>query len=193
MTRILEYRNENNVSDIQIAAHASDLVLAGSETTATALSCITYYLLHTPHALKVLREEIDKAFKSYDEINAMSTSSLKYLQAVCLEGMRIYSPLPFALPRVVPPGGDTVDGHFLPAGVSQNFSSFLGGEMANNYMKTIVSTNPVAASLDARNFKDPLSFKPERWLNSNKTDKLDASQPFSLGSRGCLGKRYVFV
>ena len=32
--------------------------------------------------------------------------------------MRIYPPLPFALPRVVPAGGDTVDGHFLPEGVS---------------------------------------------------------------------------
>lgn len=115
----MEHRDENNVSDIQIAAHASDFVLAGSETTATALSCITYYLFHTPHVLKMLREEIDGAFKSYDEINALSTSPLKYLQAVCLEGMRIYSPLPFALPRVVPAGGDSVDGHFLPAGVSE--------------------------------------------------------------------------
>lgn len=123
LTRILEHRDENNVSDIQIAAHASDFVLAGSETTATALSCITYYLLHTPHALKALTDEIDGAFKSYGEINAMSTSSLKYLQAVCLEGMRIYSPLPFALPRVVPAEGDTVDGHFLPAGVSENSKS----------------------------------------------------------------------
>ena len=33
--------------------------------------------------------------------------------------MRIFPPLPFALPRVVPAGGDTVDGHFLPEGVSQ--------------------------------------------------------------------------
>lgn len=33
--------------------------------------------------------------------------------------MRIYPPLPFALPRVVPAGGDTVDGHFLPEGVSR--------------------------------------------------------------------------
>ena len=31
--------------------------------------------------------------------------------------MRIYAPLPLGLPRVVPRGGDTVDGHFLPAEV----------------------------------------------------------------------------
>lgn len=65
-----------------------------------------------------LRQEIRSTFKSYDEINGTSTQSLKYLNAVALEAMRIYPPLPFALPRVVPLGGDTVEGHFLPEGVS---------------------------------------------------------------------------
>ena len=32
----------------------------------------------------------------------------------------MYPPLPFALPRVVPEGGDTVDGKFVPAGVSKS-------------------------------------------------------------------------
>lgn len=118
LTRILEHRDEEQISDIQIAAHASDFVVAGSETTATALSCITYYLLRTPHALRALQEEVRRTFSSYGQISASSTAPLKYLQAVALEGMRIYPPLPFALPRVVPQGGDTVCGHVLPAGVS---------------------------------------------------------------------------
>lgn len=91
---------------------------AGSETTATCLSCITYYLVRNPEICRKLQEEVWSAFESYDEINAKSTSSLKYLNAVCLEGMRIYAPLPFALPRVVPQGGDSVDGYQLPANVS---------------------------------------------------------------------------
>ncbi len=68
--------------------------------------------------METLRSEIDSAFKSYDDINAIAASNLKYLHAVALEGMRMYAPLPFALPRVVPEDGDTVDGHPLPAGVS---------------------------------------------------------------------------
>ena len=91
---------------------------AGSETTATTLSCITYYLLQYPRVMKILRSEIDSAFNSYDDINATTASNLKYLHAVALEGMRIYAPLPFALPRMVPEGGDTVDGHLLPGGVN---------------------------------------------------------------------------
>jgi cytochrome P450 len=66
----------------------------------------------------LLQQEIRSAFKTYSEIDGTSTIPLKYLSAVALEAMRIYPPLPFALPRVVPAGGDTVDGHFLPEGVS---------------------------------------------------------------------------
>lgn len=44
---------------------------------------------------------------------------------------------------------------------------------------------------DERNFPDPYEFKPERWLSPDGPDILEASQPFSLGSRGCLGKKCV--
>ncbi len=91
--------------------------VAGSETTATALSAINYYLIRTPHARKLLQDEIRSAFKSYKEIDATSTAPLKYMEAVCKEAMRMYTPLPLGLPRVVPEGGDTVDGEWLPGGV----------------------------------------------------------------------------
>lgn len=68
--------------------------------------------------MQLLRQEVRSAFKSYDEIDGNSTQPLKYLSGVALEAMRIYPPLPFALPRVVPPGGGIVEGHWLPGGVS---------------------------------------------------------------------------
>ncbi|KAJ8128639.1 hypothetical protein O1611_g4997 [Lasiodiplodia mahajangana] len=175
MTRILEHRSQDRhqASDLQLAAHSWDFVIAGSETTSTVLSCCTYYLLSNPEAMNKLKAEVRGVFSDSAAINDASTKNLPYLNAVCLEAMRIYPPLPFALPRVVPEGGDTVDGQFLPAGV-------------------IVATSPVAAGLNARNFKDPLTFRPERWLDSSvsseERDNLEASQPFSLGARGCLGK-----
>ncbi|KAL9624077.1 MAG: hypothetical protein Q9160_001599 [Pyrenula sp. 1 TL-2023] len=117
-TRILENNDDDDaISHTQLAAHASDIVLAGSETSSTCLSTITYHLLRNPSILQELQAEVRNTFASYEEIDAASTASLKYLQVVILEGLRIYPPLPFALPRVVPKGGDTVDGHFLPAGV----------------------------------------------------------------------------
>ena len=32
-----------------------------------------------------------------------------------------------------------------------------------------------------------MKFKPERWLETGSKDIKEASQPFSLGTRGCLG------
>jgi cytochrome P450 len=78
---------------------------------------MTYYLLKNPSIMEKLRDEVRSAFGRYDDINALSTAPLKYLKAVAQEAMRVYPPLPFALPRVVPKGGSTVDGYFLPEGV----------------------------------------------------------------------------
>ncbi|XXH01255.1 hypothetical protein Hte_007609 [Hypoxylon texense] len=165
-----DYKHQHKVSDVELAAHVSDFVLAGSETTSTVLSTATYYLLNTRDVYRKLASEIRSAFKSADDITEANARDLVYLNAVCKEAMRMYAPLPFALPREVPEGGDTVDGYFLPAGV-------------------VVATNPIAASLDPKNFADPLLFNPDRWLDDYQgEDDLEASQPFSLGARGCLGK-----
>ena len=48
----------------------------------------------------------------------MAVSRLPYLRAVCLESLRLYPPLPFGLPRVVPKNGAMIDGYVIPTGVS---------------------------------------------------------------------------
>ncbi len=118
MTRILEQRDPAKVSDLQLAAHASDFVIAGSETSATALACILFHLVKDPAVMAKLCGEVRSGFQSYNDICSQSTLPLRYLKAVILAGLRIYPPLPFALPWVVPEGGDTVDGIYLLAGVS---------------------------------------------------------------------------
>ncbi|KAJ2996690.1 hypothetical protein NUW58_g893 [Xylaria curta] len=145
LTRILEDRDPNVVSDQQIAAHASDFVIAGSDTTSTTLASLIFYLLKNPSVMTRLVDEIRSTFQRYEEITYNSTASLQYLRAALLEAMRIYPPVPIGLPRVVPEDGDTVDGVSLPGGVT-------------------VSTNPLAACLSQDNFQDPWSFKPERWI-----------------------------
>ncbi|KAH8635732.1 hypothetical protein IG631_11133 [Alternaria alternata] len=111
--------------------------------------------------------------------------------------MRIYPPLPFPLPRVVPQGGDIVDGHFIPEGVSElvivGAAIFLGILANYKVPQTIVSTNPFAASMSSQNFLNPWKFDPERWLRKDGKDTLGASQPFSLGTRSCLGKRTILA
>ncbi|KAJ5870148.1 benzoate 4-monooxygenase cytochrome P450 [Penicillium solitum] len=176
MSYLLRERSEfdQEVSDTQLAAHASDFVIAGSETTATTLLVVAYYLSRYPEITRKLQKEVRSAFDSYEEINGSSTARLRYLHVICLEAMRMVPPLPLGLPRVVPKGGAMVDGHFVPEGV-------------------IVSTNPLAASLDPKNFEDPWTFDPDRWLQDGKEQFGEASQPFSLGSRSCLGRSLAWL
>ncbi|KAK4169714.1 cytochrome P450 [Cladorrhinum sp. PSN259] len=152
-----------------IAAQLSDVVIAGTETSALALSTANYYLMRNPEVLAKLHAEIRGTFQRNEDITVESTQKLEYLNAVLNEAMRLMAPVPWPPNRIVPPGGDTVDGHYLPAG-------------------TWVSTNAFSAARSPDNFKDPLEFKPERWLAQDPEDNLDASQPFSLGSRSCIGK-----
>lgn len=92
--------------------------IAGSETTATTFAVVTYYLSHYQDITKRVQEEVRNAFNSYEDINGSSTAGLRYLHTICLEAMLIFPPLPLGLPRVVPKGGATMDGYFVPEGVS---------------------------------------------------------------------------
>lgn len=46
---------------------------------------------------------------------------------------------------------------------------------------------------DKRFWSKPEEFYPERWIDPKNTDKKEASQPFSLGPRVCLGKKYALT
>jgi cytochrome P450 len=70
------------------------------------------------HVLERLTTEIREKFQVDEEITFDSIQSLPYLDAVINEGLRLCNPVPGGLPRVVPEGGDTYCGIFLPEGVS---------------------------------------------------------------------------
>ena len=97
-----------------LAAQGSTLVTAGTETTSTFLSAATYYLLRNPEVLEKLKTEVRSAFASSGEIDGENTKLL-YLNAVVEEGLRIFPPAPFGLPRVCP--GAMTDGVWVPKGV----------------------------------------------------------------------------
>ena len=95
----------------------NSIILAGSETTATALSGCMYLLCTNKEALNRLSQEIRSTFRSDSEITSAQCVPLPYLNAVIEETLRIYPPVATHLPRVVPKGGATVAGEFLPEDV----------------------------------------------------------------------------
>lgn len=56
-----------------------------------------------------------------------------------------------------------------------------------------VSVWQLAANYSARNFTKPEEFRPERFLGDPEfsNDSLDVVQPFSVGPRNCIGRKYV--
>jgi len=112
------------MSKEEIIPTFATLLLAGSETTATLLSAVTFYLLKTPAVMAKLTHEIRSSFTAEGEITQISVNRLKYLLAVLDEAMRIHPPTPRGGPRVVPGKGEYIDGFWVPGGVSSFFFFF---------------------------------------------------------------------
>jgi hypothetical protein len=102
-----------------LTANVSILIAAGSETTATLLCGVTLILLKNPVALSNLKKEVRSSFQSEEEITLTSVDKLGFILACLDEAMRMYPPVPIGLPRQFPPSGATIDGHWVPGGVSK--------------------------------------------------------------------------
>jgi cytochrome P450 len=75
------------------------------------------------HVYDKLVAEVRGRFATEDEIRFEILKDLPYMSACINEAMRIFPPVPAGLLRTVPKNGDTIDGYFVPGGVSrQTFS-----------------------------------------------------------------------
>ncbi|CAD0088154.1 unnamed protein product, partial [Aureobasidium vineae] len=159
----------------EMHTNATVFMIAGTETTATLLSGLTYYLLINPDKLAKLVAEIRGAFTLETDITVDELARLPYLRACVEEGLRMYPPVPAGLPRKVPEEGAMIAGKFVPGNVT-------------------VSVNSWATYQSTTNFRNPTNFVPERFLGDPEyaTDNIAALQPFSLGPRNCLGKNLAY-
>lgn len=106
------------MSKPEIEETADTLIIAGSETTASVLSGVTYFLTTHPEVMAKLANEVRTAFQSENEITVLSVQKLRYMLAVLDESMRVYPVVPMGLTRVVKPGGDYICERYIPEGVS---------------------------------------------------------------------------
>ncbi|POS79313.1 cytochrome P40 monooxygenase [Diaporthe helianthi] len=159
---------------------AGVLIAAGFDTTAVTATAASYYIARSPKTLERLQEELFERFSGASEMNCTTIQQLPYLAACIEETMRIMPPITFGLPRESP--GAIVDGHFVPKG-------------------TVVSTSGWSITRRPDHFFEPEKFHPERWLPAGHKyfDKLfcndlkEASQPFSMGPRICLGINLAYT
>ncbi|KAI5918888.1 cytochrome protein [Camillea tinctor] len=173
----------HELTDEELVANSDLIMLAGSETTASLLSGVTYWLLKTPHALKRVTEEVRNAFNSEDEITFNETRArLPYMMACLDEGLRLFPPIPLGLPRIIPKGPPVqISGWTIP-------------------QDSVVSVHHLSAYHSELNFHRAQEYIPERWLPESTgdsaspffNDRRDAHKPFSFGPRDCIGRNLAY-
>jgi cytochrome P450 len=151
-------------------------VVAGTDTTATGLKTIMLHVMTNAAVYRKLQAEIDSSSANgtiSSPIKDAEARQLPYLQAVIKEGLRIKTPAGGAFFKTVPPGGDVINGHFVPAGTEIGVShlSFL-------HSKQIFG-------------EDAEVFRPERWIDADQEylAKMNSvvELVFHSGKYQCLG------
>ena len=128
--------------------------IAGTETTAGFLAGLFNLLLRDLRVLDKLTHEIRSAFPTDEDLTYEALNKLPYLTAVIDEGLRCFPSAPIGFTRTVPAGGDTVDGQFIPGGVSiprkqLSLDKWMGLILRNvdDRFRPYVGSNPQRAQL----------------------------------------------
>ena len=168
----------------ELISEAGLLIIAGSQTSATAITSTIFYLLQNPATLSKALSEVLNAFPSLENIRGGPTlTSCVYLRACLDESMRLSPGVGGILPREILWGGMRVDGEYFPAGTDIGVANY-------------------AIHHNAAYFRDPYIFRPERWLllaqDPQGVDEAElrhqesAYSPFSVGRASCVGKALAY-
>ncbi|PKI49555.1 hypothetical protein CRG98_030048 [Punica granatum] len=144
-----------------------DLVVAGVDTTPTAVEWAMAELLRHPEKMAKARAEIEQALGMDTKVRESDIPRLHYLQAIVKEIARLYSP--FLLPHKA----DTeVD--------------LCGFKIPKN---TQIMVNMWAMGRDSSVWQDPDRFEPERFLDIEVDIRGTDFEliPFGAGRRTCPG------
>ena len=133
--------DQDALTDQEIIINTSMLVIAGSETTATAMAGVTFWLLRTPAALKKATEEVRRLFQKDIDIDFSSATSMRvpYVAACIEEALRMYPPTPAGLPRVVE-NDIVVAGNSVPKNVSDSYITSSIGSLKEPLLEANLNT-----------------------------------------------------
>ncbi|CRK38888.1 hypothetical protein BN1708_016685 [Verticillium longisporum] len=157
-------------------------VLAGSDTTATAMRMTMVYLMTTPTAYNALTKEVrDACDRNLLSVPVQDAEArrLPYLQATIREGLRVFPPVTGLMSVAVPRGGDVMHGMSIPEGTQIGWSAF-------GVLRSKAVFGP-----------DADTFRPERWLEAGDEElKAMTAQwelVFKYGKWQCLGKTVALL
>jgi cytochrome P450 len=159
----------------EVSDEVATFLLAGHETSATALSWSLALLSAHPAARQRLEAELDAVLGDRDP-GAGDVASLHWARAVVAEAMRLYPPA-WTIERDAL-GDDVVAGTPIPAG-------------------SLVVVPPYLVHRHPDFWPDPSGFDPGRFMPAQSADGDDGTRPryayipFGGGRRACVGASFA--
>lgn len=156
-------------SDEQLGDQVATMILAGHETTATALFWSLYVLALDP----ATQERVAAEVRGIAGSDIMDIDRLKFTRAVIDETMRLYPPA-FLIARAAA-GSDTL------------------GNGLNVVKGDIILIAPWLLHRHEKLWHDPNAFVPERFAPGTTAPDRFAYLPFGVGPRVCIGAHFAIV
>ncbi|KAF7183231.1 hypothetical protein CNMCM7691_003144 [Aspergillus felis] len=161
----------------QLWVDSNLLIIAGSDTSSTAMAALFFYLSRNPTAYGRVTKEVRAVFNNpADVAQGPQLNSCVYLRACVFEVIRLCPAVSGALWREVLDGGLSIPemNMHIPAGCE-------------------VGTGIWSLNHNEKYFPDAFAFQPERWIAEESGDEAvnsakSALASFSVGPRNCVGK-----
>ncbi|XP_034483225.1 probable cytochrome P450 4d20 [Drosophila innubila] len=163
------------LSNADIREEVDTFMFEGDDTTSSGVSHALYCIARHPAVQAKLYEELQQVLGKdrTAPVNQAQLQQLKYLECVIKETMRLYPPVP-------------VIGRYTKEDLQ------IGDQIipANTSIYLVI----YFAQRDPKYFPDPLSFKPERFLDDNDTERQTFTYvPFSAGPKNCIGQKFAML
>ncbi|XP_057807972.1 cytochrome P450 98A2-like [Salvia miltiorrhiza] len=166
---LLTLKDEYDLSEDTIIALLWDMIAAGMDTPAISVEWAMAELVRNPRVQQKVQEELDRVIGRDRVMTEVDIPNLPYLQCVVKESLRLHPPTPLMLPHRANTNVK-IGGYDIPKGSN-------------------VNVNVWAVARDPAVWKNPLEFRPERFVEEDIDIKGHDFRvlPFGAGRRVCPG------